>query len=302
MLWVTWRQHRAQLVWTVGLLLVLGGFLWWNGSQASTGLTAYHDGNAASGQLLLAWLPFAAMLIGLFWGAPVLGREFERGTFRLAWTQSVSRRRWLAVKLGGLGLAVTLCGLAFGGMMSAWLAAWGDGRPMASPGWFTVSGVVPAAWWLFLFAAGTAAGALLRRVLPAMAVTIGVFALAMYLTFTFREDYAAPERFVETDPAATDTRFGNDDTWILYTTLLTPDGREQSLGEALSPIAATCSFDPLSCAYEQGYRSVVYFHPESRYWRFQWTESAILLAAAAALLGVTVYRVGHRPRVRRPSN
>jgi hypothetical protein len=34
-------------------------------------------------------------LVGVFWGAPLLAREYDTGTFRLAWTQSVSRRRWL---------------------------------------------------------------------------------------------------------------------------------------------------------------------------------------------------------------
>jgi hypothetical protein len=283
-----------QLLVTVGLLLVLGVFLWWNGSRASTSLTAYRDGNAATGQMLLTWLPFAAVLIGLFWGTPVLAREFERGTHRLAWTQSVSPPRWTMVKLGGLGLAVTLCGLAFGGMMSAWLAAWGDARPIGSPNWFAVSGVVPAAWWLFLFAAGAAAGALLRRTLPAMAVTIAVFAVMTYLLFTHRVDYAAPQRIVE-DSVSTSAPVSND-ALIIDVTWLGPDGREiQSVHQLWTEPDAPCrQYDPMPCIYEHGYREVVYFHPESRYWRFQWTESAILLAAAAGLLAATVYRVRRR--------
>jgi len=36
--------------------------------------------------LLLA----APALIGMFWGAPLIAREFETGTFRLAWTQDVT--------------------------------------------------------------------------------------------------------------------------------------------------------------------------------------------------------------------
>jgi len=31
------------------------------------------------------------LLIGMFWGAPLISREFEAGTFRLAWTQGVTR-------------------------------------------------------------------------------------------------------------------------------------------------------------------------------------------------------------------
>jgi ABC-type transport system involved in multi-copper enzyme maturation permease subunit len=37
-------------------------------------------------------LPIPALL-GMFWGAPLIARELESGTYRLAWTQSVTRRR-----------------------------------------------------------------------------------------------------------------------------------------------------------------------------------------------------------------
>ena len=61
-------------------------------------------------------------LIGACWGAPLVARELETGTFRLAWNQSVTRTRWLAVKLAVVGLttmAVTE-GLS---LMQAWWAA-----------------------------------------------------------------------------------------------------------------------------------------------------------------------------------
>ena len=45
-------------------------------------------------------LAVAPALIGVFWGAPLVARELEAGTHRLAWTQSVTRTRWLAIKLG----------------------------------------------------------------------------------------------------------------------------------------------------------------------------------------------------------
>ena len=43
-------------------------------------------------------------LLGIFWGAPLVARELETGTYRLAWTQGVTRKRWLAAKLGLVGL------------------------------------------------------------------------------------------------------------------------------------------------------------------------------------------------------
>src|SRR5690348_1484212 len=64
----------------------------------------------------------APAVIGLFWGAPLIARELEDGTSSLAWSQSVTRTRWLAVKLtvGGLAAMAVTEGLS---LMQAWWAA-----------------------------------------------------------------------------------------------------------------------------------------------------------------------------------
>lgn len=64
----------------------------------------------------------APAVIGLFWGAPLIARELETGTAALAWNQSVTRTRWLAVKLavGGLAAMAVTEGLS---LMQAWWAA-----------------------------------------------------------------------------------------------------------------------------------------------------------------------------------
>ena len=59
-------------------------------------------------------------LLGIFWGAPLVARELEAGTHRLVWTQSVTRTRWLAVKLGVIGLA----GMAVTGLVSLMVTWW----------------------------------------------------------------------------------------------------------------------------------------------------------------------------------
>ena len=38
-------------------------------------------------------------VVGAFWGAPLVARELEAGTHRLAWNQAVTRTRWLTTKL-----------------------------------------------------------------------------------------------------------------------------------------------------------------------------------------------------------
>ncbi len=39
------------------------------------------------------------LLAGMFWAAPLVSREYEAGTHRLAWTQSVSPLRWITTKI-----------------------------------------------------------------------------------------------------------------------------------------------------------------------------------------------------------
>jgi hypothetical protein len=62
----------------------------------------------------------APALIGMFWGAPLIAREFETGTFRLVWTQGVTRVRWLAAKLGIVGVAAIVAGELFSLMVQWW--------------------------------------------------------------------------------------------------------------------------------------------------------------------------------------
>ena len=113
----------------------------------------------------------------MFWTAPLVSREYEAGTHRLAWTQTVSPLRWITVKIvlifGALaGLALIL------GLLAAWtldpLTAAFGGRYNST--WYDTQGIVPVACMLFALALGVAASALIRRTIPAMAVTLIVYA------------------------------------------------------------------------------------------------------------------------------
>ncbi|MGC2003664.1 ABC transporter permease subunit, partial [Trebonia sp.] len=147
----------------------------------------------------------APAVIGLFWGAPLIARELETGTATLAWNQSVTRTRWLAVKLviGGLtAMAVTeaLC------LMQTWWAvpisqavADGSGVGVAQSRFsqlnFATHGITPLGYAAFAFALGVAAGALIRRTVPAMAVTLAIFAaLQVAMPLWVRPNLAPPDR------------------------------------------------------------------------------------------------------------
>jgi len=197
--WITWRQHRAALA---GTVILLGG------CAAGLGITGlrmqhayaslvrsrcpltgalttshcglletayYHAGYPVTGNVQLLTIAMAAIpvLIGMFVAAPLLAREYEAGTLRFAWTQAASRTRWVIAKLALLGAALTATGSAFGALVSWWLA---QADPLAvesrwQPGQFGLTAVTLAAWTMAAFAAGSFAGALIRRTVPAMAVT-----------------------------------------------------------------------------------------------------------------------------------
>src|SRR5262249_29639934 len=139
-------------------------------------------------------------VIGMFWGAPLIARELEDRTYRLAWTQSVTRTRWLAVKLGLPGLAA----MAITGLFSLIITGWASpldraatlGSPILSnrmmPVLFAGHGIVPLGYAAFAFALCATAGALARRPVPAMAVTIVIFAAVQLIMPGFVRPYLIP--------------------------------------------------------------------------------------------------------------
>ena len=115
------------------------------------------------------------MIIGVFLGAPLLAREYTAGTVRFAWTQGIGRTRWAMATLGLIGCrhAAVTCLL---GLLTQWSV-----QPVAAqtsrladrwePGVFDSTALTAAAAAVLAFAIGVLAGALIRRVVPAMAVT-----------------------------------------------------------------------------------------------------------------------------------
>jgi hypothetical protein len=134
-------------------------------------------------------------LIGLFWGAPLIAPELAEGTWKLAWTQTITRTRWAAVKLAVAGAA----SIAVAGLLSSVVTWWaGPLDQMASlNGWtnsgrfnpllFSERGLVPLGYAAFGFALGATAGAVLRRTVPAMALTLaGLAGARLAVTYWLR--------------------------------------------------------------------------------------------------------------------
>lgn len=318
MLWLTLRQHRAQLWAMLVLLGILGAVLLVHGLAAANfaaghtpagcpAPTAACKGFATAMseryrpmEQALDYLPFVPALIGMFWGVPLLAREAEQGTDKLAWTQSVTRRRWVLTKLGVLGGLVTLGGLALSGMVTAWLWVFRDTGfvdTFGSRGMFSITGVAPAAWWLLFLALGAALGAVFRRVVPAMAVVVAVFMVMLFGMFTTaREFYAAPAQAVKT--SSMDERVPMSGIMI-RSEWLDKQGRPVHPDTTATAARIACptlgeNDSTMDCLYGLGYRERVSFHPPSRFWHFQWVEAALLLAGTIAMAAVVFYRTVRR--------
>src|ERR1700761_5547637 len=210
MIWLTWRQFRVQALIAAAALAAAAIVLGVTGPHmaslyAASGLAGCQGDSCASAAsaflyqlqtggldhviypLGLVLILVTPALLGIFWGAPLIARELETGTYRLAWSQSVTRTRWLTVKLALTGLAAMAFTEALS-LMHAWWAdpiskaiALGASSSVFSGGRFSAlifatRGITPLGYAAFAFALGAAAGALIRRVLPAMAVTLAIFA------------------------------------------------------------------------------------------------------------------------------
>lgn len=188
----TLRLFRAPIVATAALVSVLVLLAVMSGSQVEAAVSA---GIAAGCQpsdcvaiadraqqddpffgQLLPFLQLLPAVIGAFWGAPLVGREFDSGTAKLAWTQSVSRLTWLLGRVLVLGTIVVGCGGAVGVAVDRWFGAFEGYGPFgdidgAALSFSQVRGIGPVGWWLLGFAVGVFWGAVLRRTVVAMAVT-----------------------------------------------------------------------------------------------------------------------------------
>jgi hypothetical protein len=339
-IWLTWRQFRTQAIVASGALTAFAVALAVTGPQlaglytAGLGACADHGNCAAAAASYLAQLRgtddeflfyagiavtyLAPALIGIFWGAPLITREFETGTFRLAWSQSVTRARWLAVKLGLIVLAaMTVAGLL--SLMTGWWAsplyrAAGQASSSAlsinrfEPALFGATGIVPIGYAAFGFAFGVTAGVLIRRTVPAMVATLAGFAIVQVAWLTWiRPHLISPLHATSALRTVSFNGVGDFDNGTLLLQVGSVRGRANAwitgtqpvsaAGQAISRAPHACmsiSAHFLSCLSSHGVQMAVTYQPASRYWAFQWYESAIYVALAVALAGVCAWRIRRR--------
>jgi hypothetical protein len=324
---VTWRQDRFALAGVATLLGVLAVCLWRAGLRlhhAYAAAIACHPASSLACQeainnfngmnsflangVILQVLP---VLIGAFTGAPLLARELETGTFRYAWTQSFGRWRWALAKLVTLALVVTVCAGLFGLLLSwyyqPYFAAGNQALGLAEvtplmTELFDLHGVVFAGWTLAAFSIGALAGMLIRRVVPAIAATLVVYAgLALAVGGLLREHYVTP--LVTTNVNVPESAWILRQWWTKGGTTLSVSAMNQVIQSAIQQVAPVVSsraqktqgyFNSLQYLTRHGYTQWTSYQPASRFWPFQWIEGGWLLALSVLLIAATVLLVWRR--------
>ena len=330
MTWVVWRQHRNQAYLAAAVLAAFAVLMLVTGRQmvsqyqsALTSCTASHScGNLANTltlgtpvvSLLVTLTVVVPCLLGVFWGGPLLAREFETGTSQFAWTQGITRRRWLTAKVGWALLAAA----AWGGAVSVLVTWWSSPlnalkQQNFQPSQFDIQGVVPIGYAVFAVALGIATGALLRRTLPAMAITLAVFTfLRLVIGQDFRSHYmtAVTKTFSFLHPPPLPAG----SYWLVSGGVVGPGGLVPSSHSGAGPslsvnnipinlasLPSACrnlAFQgPLKffpCLAARGYHELISYQPADRYWAFQGIETGIFVLLAAALIAVTAIVVLRR--------
>ena len=330
-IWLTWRQHRRQALFAalalaalaavmvpVGLamqhsftqsglaacLARLGtGQLIPNNTSACDNLSQqFHDqyGGLTNVGILFVLLP---LLVGLFFGAPLVVREVEHGTHRLVWTQGVSRLRWAMVKIGLVGTATIAFAVVYALGVGWWMApldAAGSGRLANSA--FDTQGIAPIGYTLFAVALGIFAGTIWRTMLPAMAATLAGFVVVrVAIDILARPRYLAPETlaFPVQSQLTTNPNAGD---WVYAQGVRDAAGKLVLPNNYIScPPAGTTmpnGVDALTqCLHESGLAPGAtnwqQYQPADRFWAFQGIETSIFLALAALLLYLAIRRIRH---------
>lgn len=340
------RQFRAQALVAVVALAVIGIVLAVIGAQLGhlydttvAECTANHDCPSVTvtflskyqglQQTISSVLILTPAVVGVFWGAPLVARELENGTHRFVWTQGITRRRWLAAKVGVGALAsMVVAGLV--SLMVTWFFSPIDRVNMDQFAVFDERSVVPIGYAALAFAVGAVAGVLMRRTVPAMATSVVAFVAArLGIEFGVRPYLILPAHTSVALSATSNVGFGPDpsgaitfmagdptipNAWVTSSQVVDSAGEvpsDQSLHQFLVGACPNIASPPTTGVGGHGpanqtifqdcitqlsakYHQAVTYQPPSRYWTFQWYETAIFVGLAVVLVGFCFWWVQRR--------
>jgi hypothetical protein len=301
MTWVAWRLQRTETLVAAALLAALALLLVPTGIQIASAFDSAHlsrcvtpnsftcaeavrsfESRFGALQNLANWFTLLPGIVGALLAAPFV-LDLEQGTHRLAWTQSITRRRWLATKLGLAVLAALAVATCLIVLLTWWRAPFVrlDGRMDNSV--YDGEGVVPIGYTLFALGLAAAVGALWRRAVPALVVSVvGYFAARIFVDGWLRQRLVTPLH--ATWKFAKDTPASLRHAWVLN------EGPLGHGGKALSKVVAIpCRPGTPGCnAHLPTYMTATYI-PPGRFWDLQLLELALFGGVALVLLAFAAW-------------
>jgi hypothetical protein len=300
MTWVAWRRQRTETLIAAGVLAVLAALLVPAGLHM---ISAYHhDGisaclahqdtptcggvvNSFTQQFdqqknVVAWLTIVPGLVGVLLAAPFI-LDLEQGTYRLVWTQGITRRRWIA---GELALAIAgalLATLALTLLITWWHAPLGRINGRMEDGVFHLEGIVPLAYALLALGLALAVGAVWRRAVPALVVAfVGYFAARVFDGIWLRQRLLTPVSSTWRANGTPVTKLNH--AWVINQY---PSDR---LGHALgAPSAQKCGPGCVVASPSNYFHAI--YQPASHFWALQGIETAIFGGLGLALIALAAW-------------
>jgi hypothetical protein len=302
--WVAWRLQRTETLIALGILALLAGLL------VPTGITiahAYHDDGLGSclalnpsaicGQEISAfqqrfqtltnlsnWFTLVPGLIGVLLAAPFI-HDLEHGTYRLAWTQSITRGRWLLGKLGLPTIAALTASGALILLLTWWRSPFVHLNGRLDTGTYDSEGTVVIGYTIFALALALALGALWRRTAASLAVAfVGYFTLRVLVDLELRNHLVSPLKA---------TWKGIQQPHYLYHALILQQ-RSASIRRGHPHHIAAGGFlggHVQLAAPGLGHNPTFHalYIPASDFWPLQLTETALYAGTAALLIAFTVW-------------
>jgi hypothetical protein len=299
MTWVAWRLQRTETLITLGIFALLAALLVPTGINMAA---AYHHDGLAScvavksvgscgesvGEFqtrfesllqLTDWFTLLPGLIGVLLAAPFIF-DLEHGTYRLAWTQSITRRRWLA---GKLGLPIAAAIVAAGALIL--LLTWWrapevhlNGNRLDN-GTYDAEGIVAIGYTLFALGLALALGAVWRRAAASISVAfVAYFAMRIFVD-TWLRDRLVP-------PLKTTFR-GEQPASLAHANILS----ENVVGHTSPGGGVLGGHVQFAAPNGRGGNPLVevVYHPASHFWPLQLSETGLFVGMAVLLIGFAAW-------------
>jgi hypothetical protein len=317
MIWLSWRQQRTETLLAAAMLLLLGALF----IPAGVHLASFYaqdnvkhclthkslacaqtlsDFGTRAGILrsVMPWLTLLPGMIGIAVAAPIV-LDLENGTYRVAWTQSITRGRWIATRFS----LAFVTALAVGGLLAVlftWYRVPLDkvfGRFDGSSG-FDLEGIVPVSYVLFALGLGLAVGVFWRRTAPSVITAfLAYVASRLFVDSWLRQRFVSPLSVTWSLNGRAPSSNILNNAWVLRSGPSDKAGHPFNGGYAAFQACGRVAYKGSKvlnahclARHGAGFNTLVY-QPSSRFWEFQGIEAALFGGLALLLIAFAAWRV-----------